>query len=154
MPRLSAGLLMYRIRDGQLEVFLAHPGGPYFKNKDDGAWTIPKGEPEPNEDLLEAAKREFEEETGIAPKGPFIPLTPVKQKGGKVVHAWAFEGEWEGKIVSNTFSMEWPPGSGHQVEFPEIDRAEFFKVPEANRKVKAAQATLIDELARVVAERA
>jgi 8-oxo-dGTP pyrophosphatase MutT (NUDIX family) len=96
MPHLSAGLLMYRIRDGQLEVFLAHPGGPYFKHKDDGAWTIPKGESEPDEDLLQAAKREFEEETGITPIGPFIPLTPVTQKGEKIVHAWAFEGNWEG----------------------------------------------------------
>src|ERR1700683_1164754 len=88
MPRISAGLLMYRIRDGQLQVFLAHPGGPFFTRKDDDYWTIPKGEPEPNEDLLEAAKREFEEETGIAPKGPFIPLTAITQKGGKIVHAW------------------------------------------------------------------
>lgn len=93
MPRISAGLLMYRIHDGKLQMLLAHPGGPYFQNKDDGAWSIPKGEIEPGEDLLEAAKREFEEETGVTPTGPFIALTPVKQKGGKIVHAWAFKGD-------------------------------------------------------------
>src|SRR3954467_9116811 len=106
MPRLSAGLLMFRVRHGQPQVFLAHPGGPYFARKDDGAWTIPKGEPDPGEDLLEAARREFQEETGIRPTGPFIPLTPIRQKGGEVVPAWAFEGDWDGKIVSNTFSVE------------------------------------------------
>ena len=154
MPRISAGLLMYRIRDGRLHVFLAHPGGPYFVRKDEGSWTIPKGEPDPEEDLFETAKREFQEETGIVPSGPFIPLTPVTQKGGKIVHAWAFEADHDGKpIVSNTFVMEWPPKSGRQAEFPEIDRAEFFDVPEAKRKVKAAQDALIDELERVVAGR-
>jgi predicted NUDIX family NTP pyrophosphohydrolase len=153
MPRLSAGLLMYRFRDGQLQVLLAHPGGPLFARKDDGHWTIPKGEPDPDEDLLNAAKREFEEETGIVPTGPFIPLTPVKQKGGKIVHAWAFEGDWAGKIDSNTFGMEWPPKSGRQMEFPEVDRAEFFDVPVTKRKVKAAQDALIDELERILAER-
>src|SRR4051812_25180155 len=120
MPRLSAGLLMFRVQHGQLQVFLAHPGGPYFARKDDGSWTVPKGEPDPGEDLLDAAKREFAEETGILPNGPLIPLTPVRQKGGKVVHAWAFAGDWEGTIVSNTFTMEWPPKSGKRMEFPEI----------------------------------
>ena len=116
--------------------------------------TIPKGEPDPEEDLLETAKREFQEETGIVPSGPFIPLTPVTQKGGKIVHAWAFEADHDGEpIVSNTFVIEWPPKSGRQAEFPEIDRAEFFDVPEAKRKVKAAQDALIDELERVVAGR-
>jgi predicted NUDIX family NTP pyrophosphohydrolase len=152
MPRLSAGLLMYRIQDGQLQVFLAHPGGPFYARKDDGYWTIPKGEPDPDEDLLDAAKREFEEETGIDPKGPFIPLTPIKQKGGKLVHAWAFQGDCDANIVSNTFTMEWPPGSGRQAEFPEIDRAEFFDVPLAKRKVKAAQDALIDELEQILAK--
>jgi predicted NUDIX family NTP pyrophosphohydrolase len=151
MPRQSAGLLMYRLREGKLEVFLAHPGGPFYARKDEGFWTIPKGEPDPDEDLLDAAKREFQEETGIAPTGPFIPLTPIRQKGEKIVHAWAFKGDWEGKIVSNTFSIEWPPKSGRMAEFPEIDRAEFFDVPVAQRKVKAAQDGLIDELARIVA---
>jgi predicted NUDIX family NTP pyrophosphohydrolase len=146
---------MYRIREGRLEVFLAHPGGPFFTRKDEGYWTIPKGEPDPDEDLLEAAKREFHEETGIVPAGPFILLSPVKQKGGKLVHAWAFEGDFEqGKpIVSNMFSMEWPPKSGRLMEFPEIDRAEFFDVPVAKRKVKPAQDALIDELEGIVAGR-
>src|SRR4051794_24680543 len=155
MPRISAGLLMYRIREGRLQVFLAHPGGPFYARKDDGAWTIPKGEPDPGEDLLEAAQREFAEETGIVPAGPYIPLTPVRQKGGKVVHAWAFAGDWDGTaVVSNTFTMEWPPGSGRRGEFPEIDRAEFFDVAVAKRKAKAAQDALIDELEWVVARRA
>jgi predicted NUDIX family NTP pyrophosphohydrolase len=155
MPQISAGLLMYRIRDGKLQVFLAHPGGPFFTRKDEGAWTIPKGEVEAGEELLETAKREFQEETGIAPTGPFMPLKPVKQKGGKIVHAWAFEGDCEGKVVvSNTFTMEWPPRSGRQAEFPEIDRAEFFDVPMAKRKIKTAQGAIIEELERVVANKA
>jgi predicted NUDIX family NTP pyrophosphohydrolase len=151
MPRVSAGLLMYRICKGQLQVLLAHPGGPYFKNKDDGSWTIPKGEVEPGEDLLETAKREFQEETGIAPTGPFIALTTVKQKGGKLVHAWAFAGDCEpSALVSNTFTLEWPPRSGRQVEFPEIDRIEFFDGAAARRKIKAGQEALIEELEGLV----
>ena len=151
MPRVSAGLLMYRIQDGKLQVLLAHPGGPLFKNKDEGDWTIPKGEIEPGEDLLEAAKREFEEETGVTPTGPFTVLTPIQQKGGKIVHAWAFKGDCDpGAIVSNTFRIEWPPRSGRLMDFPEIDRAEFFDVAAASRKIKAAQAALIDELQGVV----
>jgi predicted NUDIX family NTP pyrophosphohydrolase len=151
MPRVSAGLLMYRIHDGKLQMLLAHPGGPYFKNKDDGAWTIPKGEIEPGEDLLEAAKREFEEETGITPTGPYIALTPIKQKGGKIVHAWAVRGDCNpSATVSNTFTMEWPPKSGQQMEFPEIDRADFFDVAAARRKIKAGQEALIEELQRIV----
>ena len=153
MPRVSAGLLMYRIHDGKLQVLLAHPGGPNFKNKDELAWTIPKGEIEPGEDLLEAAKREFEEETGVTPTGPFIALTPIKQKGGKIVHAWAFKGDCDpGRLVSNTFTMEWPPGSGRQTDFPEIDRADFFDVAAAKRRIKAGQEALIDELERMVGE--
>jgi predicted NUDIX family NTP pyrophosphohydrolase len=151
MPRVSAGLLMYRIHDGNLQLLLAHPGGPFFKNKDDGAWSIPKGEIEPGEDLLEAAKREFEEETGVTPTGPFTALRPVKQKGGKIVHAWAFEGDCDpSAIVSNTFTMEWPPKSGRQLGFPEIDRADFFDVAAARRKIKAGQEALIEELQRIV----
>ena len=150
MPRVSAGLLMYRIQDGKLQVLLAHPGGPLFQNKDDGAWTIPKGEIEPDEDLLDAAKREFEEETGITPTGPFFALTPIKQKGGKIVHAWAFKGDCNpGAIVSNTFTMEWPPKSGRQMEFPEMDRAEFFDVAAARRKIKAAQMPLVEECEQI-----
>jgi len=153
IPRLSAGLLMYRFPDGKLQVFLAHPGGPFYARKDEGHWTIPKGEPDPDADLPEAAKREFQEETGIKPTVPFIPLTPIKQKGGKVVHAWAFEGDLADghAIVSNTFSLEWPPKTGRQMEFPEVDRADFFDVTVAKRKVKAAQAALIEELERIVA---
>jgi len=146
MPRISAGLLMYRIQDGKLQVLLAHPGGPLFQNKDEGVWTIPKGEIEPGEDLLDAAKREFEEETNIAPIGPFIALTPIKQKGGKIVHAWAFKGDCDpSTVVSNTFKMEWPPKSGRQMEFPEMDRADFFDVATASRKIKAAQMALVEE---------
>ena len=151
MPRVSAGLLMYRVHDGKFQVLLAHPGGPYFKNKDEGAWSIPKGEAEPNEDLLETAKREFEEETGVTPRGPFIALTPVKQKGGKIVHAWAFKGDCDpSATVSNTFTMEWPPRSGQQMGFPEIDRADFFDVSAAKRKIKPAQMALIVELQGIV----
>jgi predicted NUDIX family NTP pyrophosphohydrolase len=147
MPRIAAGLLMYRIRDGKLEVLLAHPGGPFFQKKDAGAWSIPKGEIEDGEDLLAAAQREFEEETGVKPVGPFIPLTPVKQKGGKIVHAWAFAGDCDpSQIVSNTFTIEWPPRSGKMKEFPEIDRAEFFGEKEAKEKIKEAQQAYIDEL--------
>ena len=151
MPRISAGLLMYRIHDGELQVLLAHPGGPFFKNKDEGAWSIPKGEVETGEELLETAMREFEEETGITPKGPFIALAPIPQKGGKIVHAWAFEGNCDpSAIVSNTFTMEWPPKSGRQMQFFEIDRADFFDVAAAKRKIKAAQAALIEELEGII----
>lgn len=147
MPRFSAGLLMYRIHDGNLQMLLAHPGGPFFRNKDDGAWSIPKGEVESGEDLLETAKREFQEETGVTPTGPFTALTPIKQKGGKIVHAWAFKGDCDpSAIVSNTFTTEWPPKSGQQIEFPEIDRAEFFDVAAARQKIKAGQEALIEEL--------
>jgi predicted NUDIX family NTP pyrophosphohydrolase len=150
MPRVSAGLLMYSIQDGKFQVLLAHPGGPFFKNKDDGAWTIPKGEIEPGEDMLEAAKREFEEETGVTPTGPFIELTPITQKGGKIVYAWAFRGDCDpSAIVSNTFTMEWPQKSGRQMEFPEMDRADFFDVAAASRKIKAAQMALVEEFERI-----
>jgi predicted NUDIX family NTP pyrophosphohydrolase len=151
MTRVSAGLLMYRIHDGKLQVLLAHPGGPFFKNKDEGAWSIPKGEVEPGEELLEAAKREFQEEIGVTPTGPFIALSPVKQKGGKIVHAWGFRGECDpSAIVSNSFMMEWPPRSGQQMAFPEIDRADFFDLTAARRKIKLGQGPLIDELEEVL----
>jgi predicted NUDIX family NTP pyrophosphohydrolase len=151
MPRISAGLLMYRMKDGKPQVLLAHPGGPFFSKKDEGAWTIPKGEVESGEDLLATARREFEEETGVAPSGPFVALKPIKQKGGKIVHAWAFQGDCDpGAIVSNTFTMEWPPKSGRAMEFPEIDRADFFDLAEARRKIKAGQEALIDELESIL----
>lgn len=148
MPKLSAGILMYRIEHKRLEVLLVHPGGPLFRNKDEGAWTIPKGEPEPGEDLLAAAKREFREETGLEVGGPCLELAPVKQKGGKIVNAWACQGDCDlSQIVSNAFSMEWPPRSGRRQEFPEIDRADFFSLEEAKRKINPAQAALLEQLA-------
>jgi len=149
MPRVSAGLLMYRICDGKLQVLLAHPGGPFFKNKDDGAWSIPKGEVAPNESLMETATREFQEETGIEPKGPCLELAPIKQKGGKTVHAWAFEGDCDpSAIVSNTFVFH--SGSKKQLEYPEIDRAEFFDVEAASRKINPRQLDLVRELERIL----
>src|SRR5258706_65671 len=151
MARISAGLLMYRIIGGKLQVLLAHPGGPFFKKKDEGAWTIPKGEIEPGEDLLEAAKREFQEEIGVTPVGSFVALSPITQKGGKIVYAWAFAGDCDPtRAVSNTCKMEWPPKSGRQIEFPEIDRADFFDVATAKRKIKARQEALIEELQRLL----
>lgn len=151
MSRISAGILMYRHHKGALQVLLVHPGGPFFQNKDEGAWSIPKGEVEPGEDLLECAKREFAEELDVTVSGPFIPLTPVKQQGGKVVHAWACAGNCDPKsFVSNSFSMEWPPRSGQQKEFPEIDRADFFDVAGARKKSNAAQVALIDELEEIL----
>ena len=144
---------MYRHCNGQIEVLLAHPGGPFFKNYDEGAWSIPKGEIESEEDQLAAAQREFEEETGITPPGPFIQLNSVKQKGGKVVHAWAFEGDCDpATIVSNTFTIEWPPHSGKQIEFPEIDKAEFFDLDTARIRINAAQVGFINELEQQLAQ--
>ncbi|GAA4085487.1 NUDIX domain-containing protein [Mucilaginibacter panaciglaebae] len=144
----SAGILLYRNINRQLEIFLVHPGGPFFKNKDDGYWSIPKGEFLTDEDPLTAAKREFEEETGqqIA-ADQFIKLSPIKQKSGKIVHAWAAEGEINADtIVSNLFEMEWPPRSGKLSSFPEVDRAGWFSIDNAKMKLNAAQAALIDEL--------
>ncbi len=151
MPKagpLSAGLLMFRIREGRPEVLLAHPGGPLFAKKDEGNWSIPKGETEPGEDLLTSAGREFKEETGIDPRGPFVELGSVKQKGGKIVHAWAFAGDWDESrpFQSNTFEMEWPPWSGKRQSFPEIDRVGFFSIAEARRKLKEAQHPFLDRL--------
>ena len=139
---------MFRLRKNDVEVLLVHPGGPYFQNKDDGAWTVPKGEASDDEDLLARAKIEFEEELGIAISGNWIELGSVKQKGGKTVHAWAFAGDLEDdfKPVSNTFEMEWPPRSGKMRQFPEIDRAGFFSLEEARRKINAAQTAFLDRL--------
>jgi predicted NUDIX family NTP pyrophosphohydrolase len=151
MTKISAGLLMYRVRDSTLEVFLVHPGGPYWAHRDLGAWTIPKGECRPGEDLLTAARREFEEETGVAPTGEFVTLGTAKQPGEKRVHAWAFEGDCDpAALLSNTFRMEWPPRSGRQREFPEIDRGGWFSLDEARKRIQTGQACLLDELARVV----
>lgn len=149
MPKISAGLLLYRIRNGVLEFLLVHPGGPFWKNKDAGAWTIPKGEVGEDEEPLVAATREFEEELGFKPTGPFCALTPIKQKGGKLVQAWAFEGDCEpSQMKSNTFTIEWPPRSGRQCEFPEVDRAEFYNLEEAKTKINAAQIPLLEEVQR------
>lgn len=152
MPKISAGLLMYRLRQDRIQVLLVHPGGPLFQKKDEGYWTIPKGEIDPGEDLFETALREFHEETGLNPTGPFIPLSAIRQKGGKIVHAWAFAGDCDPhQIVSNSFTIEWPPKSGRLVEFPEVDRAEFFDLIDAKKRIKVAQADLLEELERLVA---
>ncbi|HEY0741301.1 MAG TPA: NUDIX domain-containing protein [Chryseosolibacter sp.] len=145
-PNLAAGLLMCKPEGGALYFFLVHPGGPFFKNKDAGAWTIPKGVPEPNEELPTAAIREFEEETGIKPSGEFHPLGTVQQRGGKIIHAWAFSGQWEANdgITSNTFSLEWPPKSGKFRDFPEVDRAGWFAYEEAVQKINPAQTAFLD----------
>lgn len=146
--RVSAGFVMYRIRDSRLEVFLAHPGGPFFARKDEGYWSIPKGTLKKGESPIQAAEREFEEETGLKPRGPYLDLGTIRQKGGKLVHAWAFAGDWDVTVphASNTFEMEWPPLSGHMREFPEIDRVGFFSIPEARRKLKDSQWDLLDRL--------
>jgi len=151
--RISAGLLMFRRKGGALEVLLVHPGGPFFQRKDEGAWTIPKGEASPGEDLLARARIEFEEELGIRPPGDWIELGSVKQKGGKTVYAWAFEGDLPAsfQLRSNTFEMEWPPRSGKLRQFPEIDRAEFFADEIARRKINPAQAALLDRLRAALA---
>jgi len=151
MPRTSAGLLMYRRKDGALEVLLVHPGGPFWAKKDLGAWTIPKGELEEGEDALTTAQREFREETGVEPRGPFHPLGSVKQKGGKVVHGWAFEGDCAAETIqSNTVRLEWPPRSGQFREFPEVDRAEWFRVDDARTRVNPAQVPLLDHLVQMI----
>jgi predicted NUDIX family NTP pyrophosphohydrolase len=143
---------MYRTRNGALEVLLVHPGGPFWAKKDEGAWSIPKGEPGPNEDPLRAALRELEEETGFRAAGEMSALAPARQAGGKEVVAWAVEGDADpAALRSNTFSMEWPPGSGREAEFPEVDRAGWFPIEVARRKLLKGQLPLLDELARLVA---
>lgn len=139
---------MYRFRERDLEVFLAHPGGPIFRNKDNGHWTIPKGEIQQDEELLATAQREFEEEVGIQPHGEFLPLGWIRQKGGKIVHGWAFAGDWSEsqKHVCNTFTMEWPPGSGRFQRFPEVDRVGFFSPRRAREKLKDTQHPFLDRL--------
>ena len=154
--RTSAGLVMFRRRGAETEVFLAHPGGPFFARKDNGHWSIPKGEPEEGEELLAAARREFAEETGLKPEGPFLALGTIQQKGGKLVHAWACEGDVpEGHAHDcNTFRIEWPIGSGRFQDFPEIDRACFFPIEEARAKLKETQLPLLDRLLEQLAGRA
>ena len=147
----SAGIVLYRYRDSRLEIFLVHPGGPFWRNKDSGAWSIPKGEFDKGEDPLQAARREFHEETGSAVAGSFLALRPVRQAGGKVVHAWAVEGECEAEsIKSNSFTMEWPPRSGQRKQFLEVDRAGWFGFSVAREKILKGQLPLLDELQRLL----
>jgi len=146
--RISAGILLYRRTGGRLEVLLAHPGGPYFARRDAGHWTIPKGEVDAEEELLDVARREFEEETGHrAPEAPIADLGSIVQKGGKVVHAWGIEGDLDPATTSsNTFELEWPPRSGSRQTFPEVDRVEWFAAAEARSRIKSTQIPLIDRL--------
>jgi predicted NUDIX family NTP pyrophosphohydrolase len=152
MPKVvSAGLVMYRVCDEHVEVLLAHPGGPYYAHKDEAVWSIPKGEVVVGEELLAAARREFAEETGLEPWGPYLALGAVKYKNHKIVHAWAFEGDFDpATLVSNTFELEWPRHSGRFIEIPEIDRAGWFGPDEAHRKIIAAQRRFLFDLDAIV----
>ena len=155
MPRAaaeSAGLLLYRRAPSGLEVLLAHPGGPFWQRKDAGAWTIPKGAVEEGESLLAAACREFQEETGIVPRSPFLPLGFIRQKAGKIIHAWGWEGDADpALIVSNSMTTEWPRGSGRSISYPEIDRCEWFGAVAARLRLNPAQAELVDRLEAALA---
>ena len=152
MAKRTAGLILYRERTGRLEVLLIHPGGPFWKNKDEGAWSIPKGLVNESEDLFDAAKREFREETGGTPNGEAIALEPLRQPSGKTLHAWAMRGEFDpATLTSNTFLMEWPPKSGRQQEFPEVDRAGWFSIEEAERQILKGQAALLREFRKKLA---
>jgi len=147
----SAGLLLYRKRDGALEVFLVHPGGPFWAKRDAGAWTIPKGEIGENEEALAAARREMAEETGFSPEGPFIELPHIRQKAGKLVLAWAVEGDCDPALLrSNLFEMEWPPRSGKMSAFPEVDRGQWFPLGKARERILGAQQPLLDALQALV----
>src|SRR5579859_65933 len=147
MQKKSAGLLLYRETPAGIEVLLAHPGGPLWVKKDDAAWSIPKGGIADGEDPLSAAKREFEEEIGFRPDGEFLPLDALRQPGGKLVFAWALRHDFDvTRLNSNMFSMEWPPGSGREREFPEVDRAEWFTVEAARQKILKGQAGFLDQL--------
>jgi predicted NUDIX family NTP pyrophosphohydrolase len=145
----SAGLLVYKKVAGRLLVFLVHPGGPFWAKKDLGAWSIPKGELAEGEDALAAARREFSEETGQSVDGDFRELTPCRQKGGKIVRAWALEGDADEAVISNMFEMEWPPKSGRRQSFPEVDRAAWFTLDEARTRINPGQLPILDELARL-----
>jgi len=151
MPKQSAGLLMTRRRDGADEFLLVHPGGPLWSKKDLGVWSIPKGEYSSDEDPLAAACREFEEETGVKPEGPFVELSPVRLRSGKRVTAWIVSGDFDPEAIrSNRFTMEWPPRSGTRQEFPEVDRAGWFEIEEAMRKISPGQAPLLEEAERTL----
>ena len=154
MMKQSAGILLFREEQGETKFFLVHPGGPFFIKKDAGWWTVPKGEFTPPEEALAAAIREFEEETGYRPAGEFLPLSPVTQKGGKRVQCWAVAGDLDaGKIVSNTFMMEWPPHSGKQQSFPEVDKAGWFAKEDALRLINERQRPFIEEAIALLAKR-
>jgi len=149
MAKRTAGILLFREAPGGLEVLLVHPGGPFWRNKDEAAWTIPKGMVDDGEDPFDAARREFREETGGSPDGEAIALEPLRQPSGKIIHAWALRGQFDlATLTSNTFLMEWPPGSGRQREFPEVDRAGWFSMEEAGRKILRGQAPLLRDLRR------
>jgi predicted NUDIX family NTP pyrophosphohydrolase len=153
VPRESAGVLVWRRKDDGIEVFLVHPGGPFWAKKDVHAWSIPKGEIEPGEEAFAVALREFGEETGQTIAGDFIALPRLKQKSGKLLHAWAVEGEVDAaRVVSNEFELEWPPRSGRKQLFPEIDRAAWFPLAEARERLHAGMAPILDELARVLGQ--
>jgi predicted NUDIX family NTP pyrophosphohydrolase len=153
MPKLSAGLLLYRVRGDQVEVFLVHPGGPLWAKKDAAAWSIPKGEANEGEDLLCAAQREFAEETGLAIKGDFVPLGAVRTSSNKLVHVWAIAADVDpAQLVSNTFEMEWPPKSGRRVEFPEVDRAAWFSLELAAEKIHRGQLDFLERLKAALAK--
>jgi predicted NUDIX family NTP pyrophosphohydrolase len=146
MPKKSAGILLYRFKDSEIQFFLVHPGGPFWAKKDWGAWSIPKGEFDDTENAWEAAKREFQEETGKEVKGDPIILTPIKMKSGKIIHAFALQQDFDGPIHSNSFQLEWPPKSGSITEFPEVDRAGWFALKIAKEKLNASLGTVLDEL--------
>jgi predicted NUDIX family NTP pyrophosphohydrolase len=147
MPKHSAGLLLYRRKESELEVFLVHPGGPLWAKKDLGAWSIPKGEISEGEDPLAAARREFQEETGSAIDGEFVALGTVRQAGGKLVSAWAVAGDCDpARLTSNRFEMEWPPRSGRIAEFPEVDRGAWFTLREARERILASQRAILDQI--------
>ena len=151
MSNQSAGILLFRIKNKAIEVLLGHPGGPFFKNKDDGSWTIPKGEIDEGEDHLLAAKREFKEETGKELNGKYIPLEPIKYKSGKIVYAWAVEGDIDPSVLKcNTFKLEWPPRSGKYIDVPEIDRVEWVTLARGKQKIIPAQSAFLDELEKKV----
>ena len=148
MPKRSAGLVMFTFKEDKLKILLVHPGGPFFTKKDNGYWGIPKGLIENNENILDAAIREFEEETGIKPDGEYIPLGEIKQNSGKIVHAWAIEVKDDSlsNFKSNTFELEWPPGSGKKRNFPEVDKCAFFTLEEIEKKITPSQIPLINNL--------
>jgi predicted NUDIX family NTP pyrophosphohydrolase len=151
---VSAGLLLFRRNGGAFEFFLAHPGGPFWAGREAGAWTIPKGAVEEGEDFLDAARREFLEETGIVASGPFIPLGSIRQKAGKTVHAWAWEGDADpAAITSNSTTAEWPRGSGKRISFPEVDRCAWFTLESARAKMNPAQSELLDRLVAEIVTR-